>query len=127
MRGGHRWLVNLPFSVYLGWITVAVVPNTSVALIAAGWNGFGVSGEVWAVVLLAIATTIGALVALPRRDWVYAAVLVWAFAGIGAKFATLPLLANAAYGATAIIAVVALISIVRNFGGGAPPRRAARA
>lgn len=123
VRGGQRWLVNLPFSIYLGWITVAVVPNASVTLIAAGWNGLGISGELWAIALLAIATTIGALVALPRRDWAYAAVLVWAFAGIGAKFATLSLLPNAAYIAAAVIGVVGLF---RSFTAGSPPRRAVR-
>lgn len=115
VRGAQRWLVDAPFSLYLGWITVAVIPNTSVVLIDQGWGGLGISGEVWAVALLAIATAIGALVALPRRDWVYSLVLVWAFAGIGVKFATLPLLSGAAFVAAAAMAIVALLGLARRW------------
>ncbi|MBC8160332.1 MAG: tryptophan-rich sensory protein [Roseiflexaceae bacterium] len=127
VKGAQRWLVNLPFSIYLGWITVAVIPNASVTLIAAGWDGFGLSGEVWAVVLLGFATVIGALVALPRRDWAYAAVLVWAFVGIGVKFAELSLLANAAYLAAAVVAVIVVFCLVRDWGAGRVERSAPEA
>lgn len=127
VRGVQRWLVNTTFSLYAGWITVATIVNVSVALISAGWDGFGISGELWSVALLVIATIIGALVALPRRDWVYASVLVWSFIGIGNKFATLPLLANAAYVAAAVVSVIVLLSLVRDWGAGGSVRRQAQA
>lgn len=117
VRGAQRWLVNAPFSLYFGWITVATIVNVSVALISVGWDGAGISPELWSVALLVVGTVIGALVALPRRDWLYAGVLVWAFFGIGAKFATLALLANAAYIAAAAVAIVLLWSLFRDFSG----------
>ena len=126
-RGAWRWLVNPTFSLYLGWITVATIINVSVTLISVGWDGFGISGEVWAVALLVIGTIIGALVALPRRDWLYAVVLVWAFFGIGVKFAALPLLANAAYIAAAVAAVIVLLNLFRNLNSGCGVRRTAQA
>lgn len=112
VHGMIRWLVYLPFSIYLGWITVAVIPNTSVVLIDLGWNGLGISGPVWATALLAVATVIGTLVGLPRRDWAYAAVLVWAFVGINLKFATIALLANAAVIAAVVMGIVVLVSLL---------------
>lgn len=125
VAGAQRWLVNAPFSLYFGWITVATIVNTSVALISVGWDGFGISPELWSVALLAIGTVIGALVALPRRDWIYGGVLVWAFFGIGAKFATIALLANAAYIAAAVVAIVVLWSLFRDFSGGTLQRQRA--
>ena len=35
----QRWLVNLPFSIYLGWITVATIANVTDVLYWLGWNG----------------------------------------------------------------------------------------
>ena len=34
-----RWLVRFPFSLYLGWITVATVANASAVFTNLGWDG----------------------------------------------------------------------------------------
>ena len=39
----ERWLVNLTFSIYLGWITVATIANATILLSYLNWNGFGIS------------------------------------------------------------------------------------
>ena len=40
-----RWVeyvfVHLPFSVYLGWISVATIANVTALLVTLGWNRFG--------------------------------------------------------------------------------------
>ena len=38
---GERLWIHLPFSVYLGWITVAPIANVVAALVSINWNGFG--------------------------------------------------------------------------------------
>lgn len=38
---------HLPFSVYLGWITVATAANVAAALVSLGWDGFGLPQETW--------------------------------------------------------------------------------
>ncbi|MEL6969750.1 MAG: hypothetical protein AAFZ63_02245 [Bacteroidota bacterium] len=79
------WAVKLPFSVYLGWITVATIANVTTVLVHLGWDG-GAFGEVnWTITMIAIATIIGAFILFDRRDIGYAAVLVWAFFGIYSK------------------------------------------
>ena len=35
----ETWMVRVPFSVYLGWITVATVANATQLLYFLGWNG----------------------------------------------------------------------------------------
>lgn len=80
-----RLLVSLPFSLYLGWITVATIANASYVLYGAGWDGFGISGEVWAIVMLLVAAALTLYVVATRGDVVYLLVVVWAFAGIWAR------------------------------------------
>ncbi len=77
-----NWLAKLPFSIYLGWISVATIANVTVLLVHLGWNGFGMSDAFWTVLVLAAATALGAVYVLRRRDIAYAAVVLWAFYGI---------------------------------------------
>jgi translocator protein len=78
-------LVDLPFRVYLGWISVATIVNTTVVLYDAGWDGFGLDPQVWTTLLLGAGTTLAAGQALLRRDAAFALVVAWAFAGVALK------------------------------------------
>jgi benzodiazapine receptor len=108
---GERWLVHLPFSIYLGWITVATIANATDVLYDLGWDGWGISGETWAVVLLVVATLIAAVMLATRKDVAYAAVLVWAFVGIAVKQSGSPMVATAAGVAAAIVAIMAVAAL----------------
>lgn len=110
----ERWLVDLPFSIYLGWATVATIANTTVVLYGLGWNGWGISGPVWTAVLLAVATAIAALISLRRGDTAYVLVLLWAFIGIAVKQAGTPLVVYAASAAALAVAVLAGIAALRS-------------
>lgn len=81
----ERWLVRLPFSVYLGWITVATIANISILLTHVGWNGEPGGPVLWTLMVLAAATGIGLWAVFSRRDMAYALVIVWAFYGIYSK------------------------------------------
>ncbi len=81
----EKLCVHLPFSVYLGWITIATIANVSAALVSVGWDGFGVSPETWAIIVLAVALIITLAVIATRRDIAYSLVVVWALAGIAVK------------------------------------------
>jgi hypothetical protein len=83
--GTERWFFRVPFSAYLGWITVATVANATAALVTAGWNGFGLAPEVWAVAMVVVAALVTLVMLLTRRDAAYGLVIVWALAGIALK------------------------------------------
>lgn len=92
-----RLLVETPFSIYLGWITVATVANVSQVLYdSLGWQGSPWSEPVWAVVMLAVAALIGVLMIFLRKEVAYPLVLVWAFVGIWVKQGGTPLVATTA-------------------------------
>ncbi len=75
--------VRLPFSIYLGWITVATVVNVSVFFIDLGYTG-GWLAPFWAAVALTAATLIGLTMLRRRSDVPFVLVVVWAFFGIAA-------------------------------------------
>lgn len=81
----EKLCVHLPFSVYLGWITVATIANVATALTAINWDGFGISNETWAVLAIIVALAITLTVIITRRDVAYSLVLIWALVGIIAK------------------------------------------
>jgi hypothetical protein len=104
----EKWLIHIPFSTYLGWITVATVANASYVLYDAGWDGFGISSEIWATLMIVIATGIVLSIVATRSDIAYVSVIVWAFAGIVAKQGDTPMVAVTA-SVMAVIVVIALI------------------
>jgi hypothetical protein len=116
----ERWCVDIPFSVYLGWITVATVANVTDVLYDLGWNGFGIAPETWAVIMLIIAAGLGVAMAVTRRDVAYLLVLVWAFAGIGVKQAAVPLVATTAWIVTALMIFMIFYSVIARKGQASP-------
>ncbi|MGD8565727.1 MAG: tryptophan-rich sensory protein [Candidatus Bathyarchaeota archaeon] len=81
--GFHEKLtIHLPFSTYLGWITIASIANVAVTLVSLNWDGFGISQETWATLILIIALLITILVLATRKDIAYGLVIIWAFVGI---------------------------------------------
>jgi hypothetical protein len=107
------WSVDALFSVYLGWITVATVANITDWLYFAGWDGFGIPAQTWAVIMLAVASLLGLAMAITRRDVGYLSVLVWAFIGIAVKQAAAPLVASSAWIASGLMAGLAVLSLLR--------------
>jgi hypothetical protein len=87
VQAGETWAVRVPFSIYLGWITVATVANISDVLSITNWKLFDASTAVaWMVVVLAAVLVIAGLMNFIRRDVAYALVILWALGGIAAKF-----------------------------------------
>jgi benzodiazapine receptor len=106
----ERLCVHLPFSVYLGWITVASITNVAVALTAINWDGFGLDNVTWAVLVIVVALMINLLVIIKRRDIAYSLVIIWALVGIIVKqIENQSIVITAA--ASAIIIVLALILV----------------
>ena len=82
----ETWAVRVPFSIYLGWISVATIANVSDVLDFVGWNQFSISDGTWMIAILAVVVALAGVMNYIRRDIAYTAVLLWALAGIGVKF-----------------------------------------
>lgn len=81
----EKLAVHLPFSVYLGWITVATIANVAAALTAINWDGLGISEVTWTVLVITIALIITLGVIYTRKDVGYSLVIIWALGGIIVK------------------------------------------
>jgi hypothetical protein len=83
----ETWAARVPFSVYLGWITVATVANVTSLLDYLKWDRFGLAPEVWMWIMLVAVLVIATLMIATRRDVAYSLVILWALAGISIKHA----------------------------------------
>lgn len=104
LTAGQKWLVKLPISIYLGWISVATIANLSQVLFYYEWGAWGISPALWAVIILAVATLLGWIFYWRHKDLAYVLVLLWAFVGIALKHAPNQLVSGAAWAATGILA-----------------------
>ncbi len=102
----EKWLVDVPFSLYLGWITVATIANVTSFLDYINWGGWGISPEWWTVIMLLAATAIASAMSFTRGDIAYMLVIIWAFVGIALRHAGTPIVAPAAWVAVALVAVM---------------------
>lgn len=78
----EKIFVQIPFSIYFGWITVAFIANATTLLVSMNWNGFGISETVWTVAILMVGMGIAVVTILKNRDVAYGLVIIWAYGGI---------------------------------------------
>ena len=105
----ERWLVQIPFSIYLGWITVATIANVTSLLDYLNWSGWGIRPEVWAVIMLLAGLAIASAVSLTRGDVAYLLVLIWAFVGIAVKHQGTALVATTAWITSGLVLVMLVV------------------
>lgn len=80
--GQAKWFVYVPFSIYLGWISIATIANITAFLVSIGWNGWGLSQAAWACILIIAGTVLGVLMLLRKNNVFFPLALIWAFVGI---------------------------------------------
>lgn len=105
-----RWVAHIPFSIYLGWISVATIVNIASALYTAGWNGWGIGDVAWTAIMIGIATLLGLIVISRRADVAFTLVFVWAFVAVAIRQSNIP-----AIWMTAVAGSVVLIGLLGLF------------
>ena len=78
----NRWLLPASFGIYTGWLTIATVVNIAAALVKIEWNRFGLSEELWAVIILAVSAVLVILILLRLENVIYPLPVAWAYFGI---------------------------------------------
>jgi hypothetical protein len=112
VRGLEWWAVHIPFSIYLGWVSVATIANATIVLEWANWGRWGMADEVWAIIMLIVAAIVGILVALTRRDVAFPLVIVWALVGIAVRQPDVAIVATPAIVLAVLVGLVALGVII---------------
>lgn len=102
----NRFAGRLPFSVYLGWISVATITNAAFTLKYFDVS-LGISEVTGTIVLIIIAGLLAIAGRYYSKDTYFALVFVWAIIGIGVKNSA-PSLVTTAY----VVAAIILLAIV---------------
>ncbi len=79
---GKRWekiCVQVPFSLYLGWLSVATIANVTTLLVHIGWGMRGVSDVIWTTVVIVVAALLALMALYKNADIIYSLVVIWAF------------------------------------------------
>lgn len=103
--------IKLPFSIYLGWISVATIVNISVALYAADWGGWGLPDTFWSVAVLLVAALLALWIGHAYNDQAFRLVVIWALIAIGIKQVEHSAIAWSAWGLAFILLIAIVVSI----------------
>ena len=104
----QRWLIRTPISIYLAWISVATILNAAIVLTSWQWSGWGISAVWWTVIMFSIAGLITHFITIPRLDFAYAGVFIWAAIAIAVKNSDVILISGTAIGLSVALLVLLL-------------------
>jgi len=105
----ERWFVYTPLTIYCAWISVATIVNGAVSLSDLGWQGWGLSPEIWTVIMMGVGSAIALAIAFAKQDIAFTAVFVWALVAIAIRHWEIPLISVAGIILSVILAGVTLL------------------
>ncbi len=79
---GQKWILNIPFMVYLGWISVATIANITALFVAYKWTAFGITPIYWSASMISIAVFLAWYMIYQFKNIPFALVVAWALWGI---------------------------------------------
>jgi len=82
MPAFHRIWIHHAFLVYLGWISVATIANTTALFVGFGWDGNPLTAPTWSMIMIIIAMVLGVFMVGRQKEPAFGFVLSWAFYGI---------------------------------------------
>ncbi|GAB3315305.1 tryptophan-rich sensory protein [Hymenobacter humi] len=108
--------VGVPFSLYLGWISVASVINITIGLQEMGWQTAEGLSVMLTFVLIFVVVALGLIISRAFRDMVFPLVIAWALVAIWVV--RLRQVAELGWAALAGAVVVTMLGIVLSRRGG---------
>jgi hypothetical protein len=110
----EKGMMLAPFQIYLAWVSVAVIANTSQLFNALGVAGRGAGAQFWFVVVTLVAVALALAMTLRRGDSIFSAVLAWALIGIALKQTDTPLVVlTASIGAALSLLFIGYLLFIR--------------
>lgn len=81
-KSGDKYLVQVPFSIYLGRLSVATIANVTAILVYYGWSMRGMTDIFWTICMIIVATILALRSLYKTYNIMFALVIIWAFIGI---------------------------------------------
>ncbi len=88
----ERWFVRIPISIYSAWICVATIVNGGVFLTAIEWDRWGLSPEIWTVIMMGVGGAIAFLISWIKKDIAFTGVFIWAYIAIAVRHLNKPMI-----------------------------------
>ena len=110
----QKWFINIPFQIYTGWVSVALIAAAAAWLTKIGWTGFGISEVNWTIILIIIASIIHLFMTWKKNAPIFAFVAVWALIAIAvANKETSQEIYFAAFGAATVVFISSCFKIYK--------------
>jgi hypothetical protein len=111
----QKFILQTPFIVYLGWISVATIANITALLVAYKWNGFGMTPVYWSAAMILIAVLLAVLMLNKYKAIPFALVVAWALWGIyNAQGPAAPILAKLTAAGIGVLMTASLFTFINN-------------
>jgi hypothetical protein len=105
----QKLAVHLPISVYLGWISLAMIANIASALNALILGIPMRTQALWTAIVIVLALVVTVLMVWTRRDFAFGLVVIWASIGIALNQIAIPIIFATSIAAAAIVAILILL------------------
>lgn len=104
-----HFLLPLTFGLNTGWLMIATVVNVASSLVKLEWNGFGLSDDLWGMIILIVAILIVIFVTTQTQNAAIPLPIAWAYFGIHQSLATEH---PGDYGILQLIAIIGLVVLI---------------
>ena len=109
----QKFILQTPFIVYLGWISVATIANITAFLVAYKWTAMSIAPVYWSAAMILIAILLAVLMLKKFHAVPFALVVAWALWGIyNAQGPAAPILANITSVGIKILCTASLITFL---------------
>jgi hypothetical protein len=109
----QRFILQTPFIVYLGWISVATIANITALLVAYKWTALSIAPVYWSAAMILIAIILAVFMLLKFKAVPFALVVAWALWGIyHAQGLAAPILATLTSGGLGLLIVASLFTFI---------------
>ena len=109
INDGKHFLLPLTFGLNTGWLMIATVVNVASSLVKLEWNGFGLSDDLWGMIILLVAILIVIFVTTQTQNAAIPLPIAWAYFGTHQSLATEH---PGDYGILQLIAIIGLVVLI---------------
>jgi benzodiazapine receptor len=106
----QKLAVHLPISVYLGWISLAIVANIASVLNVVIPGIPMPTQALWTAIVLVVVLVITILMVWTRSDFAFGLVVIWASIGIALNRVAIPLVFATSIATAAVVAILILVT-----------------
>jgi hypothetical protein len=111
----QKFILQTPFIVYLGWISVATIANITALLVSYKWIPLSIAPAYWSTAMILIAILLAVLMLKKFKAIPFALVVAWALWGIyNAQGPAAPLLARITAGGIGLLITASLFTFINN-------------